>query len=462
MKTKLNDPKAQYEKMVNTPIPKLVTTLAVPTVISMLITSIYNMADTYFVSQINTQASAAVGICFPIMSIIQAIGFVLGMGSGSIVSRRLGEEKNDEACKVSATGFWTAIGFGLIVLLFGNVFIAQMLYLVGASETILPYAEDYTFYILYGAPFMCATFVLNNLLRAEGKAFLAMIGSTVGCILNIFMDPLFIFGFGMGIKGAALATFIGQIIGFVILLWMFLSKKTICTLKIKDFRFGKGFFWFIIMTGLPSLGRQGLASISSILLNRQAGLYGDAAIAAMSIATKICMFVASVMIGIGQGYSPVAGYNYGAKRYDRVRSSTYFMIFASAGLMAIIAVIGFIFAPQIMYAFRKDDLEVLAIGVVTLRWQIAFMPLHSPIVATNMLMQSTGHIPSATFLSCTRNGICFIPLIILLPMFFGIFGVETAQAFADLLSIIIALPFLLGFIGKLKKMEGELKIQNTR
>ena len=300
MKTQFNDPKAQYEKMVGTPIPKLVTTLAIPTVISMLVTSLYNMADTFFVSQISTEASAAVGICFPIMSIIQAIGFVLGMGSGSIVSRRLGEEENDAACKVAATGFWTAIAIGLFVALFGNVFIEAMLRLVGASETILPYAEDYTYYILYGAPVMCAIFVLNNLLRSEGKAFFSMVGTIIGCILNIILDPIMIFGMGMGIRGAALATFIGQIISFIILLWMFLSRKTICTLKITDFRFGKGFFWYIIATGLPSLGRQGLAAISSILLNRTAGLYGDAAIAAMSIATKICMFVASVMIGIGQ------------------------------------------------------------------------------------------------------------------------------------------------------------------
>ena len=452
MKNQFNDPKAQYEKMVGTPIPKLVTSLAIPTVISMLVTSLYNMADTFFVSQINTEASAAVGICFPIMSIIQAIGFVLGMGSGSIVSRRLGEEKNDTACKVASTGFWTAIVIGVLLALFGNVFIEAMLRLVGASETILPYAEDYTYYILYGAPFMCSIFVLNNLLRSEGKAFFSMVGTIIGCILNIILDPIMIFGMGMGIRGAALATFIGQIISFLILLWMFLSKKTICTLKIKDFRFGKGFFWYIIATGLPSLGRQGLAAISSILLNRTAGMYGDAAIAAMSIATKICMFVASVMIGIGQGYAPVAGYNYGAKRYDRVRKSTYFMVSASTGLMAFIALVCFIFAPQILKAFRNDA-AVIAIGTAALRWQIAFTPLHSPIVATNMLMQSTGHIPSSTFLSCTRNGICFIPLIIVLPIFFGIFGVETAQAFADILSIIIALPFMIGFLNKLKVME---------
>ena len=455
-KTSNNDNFAenQYNKMVNTPVSKLITSLAIPTVISMLVTSIYNMADTFFVSQISTQASAAVGVVFPIMSIIQAFGFTLGMGSGSLISIRLGQKRNEEANVIVSTAFFTAIGIGFLITILGIIFSTQFLSLVGASNTILPYAQDYAKYIFFGAPIMTASFVLNNVLRSEGKAFFSMIGLTTGGILNIILDPIFIYALDLGISGAAIATLCSQSISFLILLTCFLKHKTICHINIKLYSLKKEVLPKIVTTGFPSLSRQGLASISSILLNTAAGAYGDAAIAGMTITTKIVMFIASIMIGVGQGFSPVSGYNFGAKRYDRVKQAYTFTLTAGFILMGSLATIIFIFANQIMNAFI-NDLNVVKIGVAALRWQVAFLPFHSLIIGTNMLMQSTRHIKSATYLSMNRNGIYFIPAILILPRIIGLQGVEMAQFVADVLSAITAVPFAIYFFKKMSNYNSE-------
>ncbi|MCR4900994.1 MAG: MATE family efflux transporter [Treponema sp.] len=455
----------QYEKMVNTPVWKLITKLAIPTIISMLVTSLYNMADTFFVSQLGTQASAAVGIVFPIMSIIQACGFTLGMGSGSLVSIRLGQKRNEEASIISSTAFFAALAVGILITCFGNFFAPGLLSFAGADQTVLPYAQDYARFIFWGAPFMCASFVLNNDLRAEGKAFFSMIALTTGGVLNLILDPIFIFeklpvfglqlpGFGLGIRGAALCTLLTQFTSFWLLFQFYLRRKSICHISVKNISKDIRVLGKVAATGLPSLARQGLASIASIMLNKTAAGFGVAAVAAMAIVLKIIMFIASLMIGIGQGFSPVSGYNYGAKRYDRVRKAYVFLVVSGAAVMSVFAVLAVIFAPQIIRAFR-DDPEVIAVGKVALRWQAAFLPLHALIVGTNMLMQSTRHIKQATFLSMNRQGVYFIPAILILPHFFGLFGVEISQAVADLLSMLTAIPYLVWFFKELRVLESQ-------
>ena len=333
---------AKKELFESTPVPEAIWKLALPAVLGQIILVLYNMADTFFVSQINTQASAAVGVVFPIMAIIQAFGFTLGMGSGSLVSIRLGQKRNSEANVIASTAFFGSIFFGGVVTLFGNLFTSQILQFIGASKSVLPYAKAYATYIFWGAPFICASFVMNNDLRSEGKAYLSMIALTSGGVLNIFLDPIFIFVLDLGISGAAIATLVSQFVSFSILLSFYLRKKTVVKINVKTVSVKDGTLWKIICTGVPSLARQGLASIASILLNTSAAVYGDAAIAAMSIATKILMFVASIMIGIGQGFSPVSGYNYGAKRFDRVKKAYFFMIASGSSIMLFFAVIIFI------------------------------------------------------------------------------------------------------------------------
>lgn len=446
----------QYIKMTQTPISKLVSTLAVPTTISMLVTSIYNLADTFFVSQLSTSASGAVGIVFSLMTIIQAVGFTLGMGSGSLLSRRLGEKDKKAADMYASTAFFTALALGAIIMIIGKLFTEELMTLLGATDTIMKYALAYGNYILWAAPVMCASFVLNNILRSEGKAALAMIGLCTGGILNIILDPIFIFSLNMETAGAALATLISQCISFVILLVMFLFRKSNINLSFKNISFKPKTYGEIIVTGMPSLSRQGLASVATVLLNTAANPYGDAAIAAMSIATKVAMLVLCVCIGIGQGFMPVAGYNYGARMFDRVKKAFRFTLITDTIIMTALAVIIFILAPTIMKIFRAEDATVIEIGTAAMRAQCIAMPLMSTTIVANSLLQSVGKSISATILSCCRQGLFFIPLILILPRFLGLTGIEYSQAISDALTFLVSVPFAIWFFRNLKKEEQKI------
>ena len=442
----MQNDQAQFIKMTETPVHKLITSLAIPTIISMLVTAIYNIADTFFVAKLGTSASGAVGIVFSLMAIIQAIGFTLGMGSGSLISRLLGAKKNEKANEMASTGFFTAIIFGVLLALFGIINLDALMKALGSSDSILPLAKNYAKYILIAAPVMCASFVLNNILRSEGKARFAMVGIASGSIINIFLDPILIFKFDMGISGAAIATMVSQMISFLILLSSVLRGVTISKLSIKYMSKKFSTYCLIIKTGLPSFTRQGLASISTVLLNLCAVGYGDAAVAALSIFSKIFMFIFSAVIGFGQGFQPVVGYNYGAEKYDRVRESCFFTIKVGMIIMSFCAVIGFIFAPQIINLFIADDLEVINIGTSCLRAQCIAMPLIPICTVCNMTFQMIGRSWTATLLSSTRQGLCFIPILFIGNAIFGLRGIEFTQALSDIASCIIAIPFGISFL----------------
>ncbi|MCM1161664.1 MAG: MATE family efflux transporter [Roseburia sp.] len=440
----------QYIKMTETKIPKLIISLAIPTIISMLITSVYNMADTFFVSRLGASASGAIGIVFSLMAIIQAVGFTLGMGSGSTISRLLGQQKKEEAEAIASSGFLASIVFGGLLLVEGLYYLEKLMSLLGSTDTILPYACEYGRYILLAAPIMSASFVLNNLLRAEGKAGLAMFGITTGGILNIILDPIFIFGLKLGISGAAIATALSQCVSFGILLSHYLRKKTILKLHIKNASRKPETYFMIIKNGLPSFCRQGLASVSTVALNINAAVYGDAAVAAMSIVGKIFMMIFSMVIGFGQGYQPVVGYNYGAKKYDRVKEAFFFTLKVGIGIMASLGLLGFLLAKTVMRWFIADP-EVISIGVRAFRAQCMVMPLMPLGVVCNMTFQSIGKAWTATFLSSTRQGIFFLPFIITFPKIMGMTGVEITQPAADLCNFFCCLPFAILFLKNLYK-----------
>lgn len=442
---------AQFTKMTETPVQKLITSLAVPTIVSMLVTAIYNIADTFFVAKLGTSASGAVGIVFSLMAIIQAVGFTLGMGSGSLNSRLLGAKQNDRANEIVSTGFFTAILFGLLLTVFGLTNLDNLMKILGASDTILPYAKSYATYILLGASIMCASFVLNNILRSEGRAKFAMIGIAFGSILNIFLDPIFIFVLDMGIGGAAIATLISQATSFCILLSSVLRGVTVSKLNIKFISKKISTYMLILKTGLPSFARQGLSSISTVLLNLCAVGYGDAAVAALSIFTKVFMFIFSVVIGFGQGFQPVVGYNYGAKKYNRVKQACFFTFKVGFTVMFISAIVVFIFAPEIVKLFIHDDLEVISIGSSCLRAQCLIMPLIPFCTVTNMTFQMIGRSWTATFLSSTRQGLFFIPILFIGNVLFGLRGIECTQALADFASAILCIPFAVAFLKELNQ-----------
>ena len=442
----------QFRRMTETPIPQLVLSLAAPTILSMLITSIYNLADTFFVGQISTSASGAVGIVSSLMAILQALGFMLGHGSGSIISRSLGSQNTAAATRFASTSFFTALVFGGIITMAGLLTLPDFMMLLGSTETILPRACAYARYILLAAPIMMSSLVMNNILRYEGKASFAMIGLVTGGLLNIALDPLFIFGLGMGTAGAGLATALSQSISFCILLSMFLRGKTVSQFRITAVTHSPAEFGTILMTGMPSFGRQGLNSIGGMLLNIAARGYGDAAVAGMSIVSRIFMFIISVAIGTGQGFQPVAGFNYGAKKYHRVQQACLFTMAASFCFLSVILTVCWFNAETLIRLFR-DDPEVTAVALPAFRYQCFAILLQPVIVVTNMTFQSVGKAGRATFLACCRQGVCFIPLILVLPRVLGLVGVELCQPIADTLTCFISLPFLLAFLRQLEQMD---------
>ena len=443
--------KEHYRKMTETPVSRLIGKLAVPTIVSMMVSALYNTADTFFVSMLGTSATGAVGIVFSIMAIIQAIGFTIGMGAGNILSRQLGAKEDEEATVTASSGFFLALLLSVVLLIIGTVFRKELMQLLGATDTILPYAEDYAAYIFYGCPAMCCSFVLNNYLRAEGKAFFSMLGLTAGGVLNIVLDPIFIFTFGFGTAGAAMATALSQLISFLILLSFFLRGKSSVRIQISKVSGKMMVYINIIRIGLPTLMRQGLASIASIALNVSAAAFGDAAVAAMSISGRVNMFAFSAMLGFGQGFQPVSSFNYGAKRYDRVRKATVFTAAVGTAIMLSLAVICLVFAPQIIAIFRKDDPDVMRIGVMALRAQAALLPFTGLVTATNMALQSTGQSLPATILAMSRQGIFFLPLIIILPHFTGLWGIVLSQPLSDFITFFIAVFLFRYFIRMLDR-----------
>lgn len=440
----------QYKKMTQTPVPRLIITLGIPTIISMLVTNIYNMADTFYIGKLGTSASGAVGIVFGLMAVLQAFGFMFGHGSGSILSRKLGQKDSKSASRFASTGFFLAFGVGCIIAVLGLIYLEPFMRLLGSTDTILPYAKEYGMFILIAAPFMTSSCVLNNILRYEGRAAYAMVGLVLGAVLNIIGDPFFMFTLKLGAFGAGLSTALSQIISFFVLLGMFLSGKTESKISLHNVTKDIHEVIAIITVGFPSMVRQGLSSISTMLLNSQAAIYGDAAIAAMSIVNRVSMFIFSVGLGMGQGFQPVAAFNYGAEKYGRVKKGFWFTTCFGEILLGTFAMVGFFLSSQIIGIFR-DDLAVIEIGIIALRYQCIacfFQPLT---VCTNMMFQSVGKSGMATLLSSLRSGACFLPLIYILPKFFGITGVQISQSIADIITFAITVPMLISFLKTLPK-----------
>lgn len=445
----------KYIYMTETPVKRIIPKLAIPTIISMLVTSFYNMADSYFVAKLNTSATGAVGVVFSLMAVIQAVGFLFGQGSGVCVSQKLGEKDNDEASRLASTGFFGALLIGVIISVFGLIFRNSVVEILGATETIKPYAISYMSVILLGAPAIISSFVLNNQLRYQGNAIYAMVGLVSGAVINIALNPILMFVFDWGIVGAAVATVVSQYVSLV-LLWIGTKKGSSVVISIMNFGFDIKRWYGIISKGFPSLARQGLASVATIALNIAAKKYGDSAIAAMSVISRVTMFINSALIGFGQGFQPVCAFNYGAKKYDRVIESFWFCIKVALVFLACTTVIGLVFAENIISMFTKDDMRVVEIGTKALRCASSVYITHSWIVISNMMLQATGKYIRGTILSSCRQGLCFLPLILILPRIMGLDGIVSCQMFADILSFIVAVPLSYGVLKEMKAQTNKM------
>ena len=430
----------KYTFLTQAPVHRVIGAMAIPTIISMLLTSMYNLVDTFFVGKINTQSTAAVGIVFSVMFFIQAFSFFFGNGSGNYISRQLGAQNTKDAEVMASTGLFYTLVFSLIVMLLGWFFLEPISILLGSTPTILPYTRQYLGISLLGTPFIMGTFCINNQMRFQGFTKYSVYGAISGSIINCLLDPVFIFGFSMGVSGAAVASVIGQICGFVILLIMS-QKEGVIHYTHRRISFEGRFVKEIIAGGTPSISRQGLASVSTIALNSVAGNYGDAAIAAMSIVTRISMFIFSVIVGLGQGFQPMCGFCYGAKLYDRVKEGFWFSTKIGTLFLLFWSVVLIIFSGEVVSLFR-DDPEVIAIGIPALRYQMIIFPACSFMMMANMMMQTCRKTIRANILAASRQGLFFIPLIFVLPYFYGLFGVEICQAVSDIISLIVTIPIV--------------------
>ncbi|MDO4490106.1 MAG: MATE family efflux transporter [Lachnospiraceae bacterium] len=445
---------SQYEKMTTAPIGPLILKLAVPTVITMLVTQVYNMADTAFVGQLGNSASAAVGVVFGFMAILQAVGFLFGAGAGSLLSQRLGARDLEGAHKTASTGFFMSLFISILVGILGLIFLDPLVYALGSTVTIAPYAKIYIRYILIAAPFIVPSFAMNNLLRYEGKAVFGMAGMMAGACLNIIGDPIFIFGLKMGIAGAGLSTLLSQIVGFLVLLSAFLRGKTESRICWKMLTLKKGMVGNIVGVGMPSMLRQSLGSAATVALNLEAAVYGDPAVAAMSIVSRVSFFLFSVIIGIGQGYQPVSGFNYGAGKYSRIRQGYRFTFITEQITIIVICLVGLFFSGNVIQFFR-DDPEVILIGTRALRLQLVTLMFVPVTTCTEMQLQSTGQKLYSSLLASFRSGLIFIPALLILARVRGLSGIQEAQPTAYILVMIPAIYYAWSFFIKLPREDKE-------
>lgn len=441
------------ERMLNGSIPKLILILSIPAVISNLISNIYNLVDTFFVGTLGVSASGATGVIFTLMAIFQAISFMLGQGAGTNISRRLAVKDTQKASIYASISIISSLVIGLLFLIFGLLFLKPLCLLLGSTNTVLPYAMDYGRYILLASPAIMASIVLNNILRYEGKTFLGMIGLTIGAIVNIILDPILMYTFKLNIAGAGLATMISQYLSLFILIILFI-KKSECKIRLTEIKESLEVFLSVIKNGFPSFVRQGLNSISSGTLNHFAGLYGDYCLSAVSISGRITGFLVSVGIGIGQGFQPVAGFNYEVKKYDRLKSAFKFMLILSIGVFIVSSLTCLLFSKPIMDVF-SDSNEVVMLGSKMLLFTsigLLFLPFSA---GANMLFQSTGKSLTASFLACLRNGLCFIPCLILFNLFFSEIGIVMATGAADIIAGLISIPFFVIYFKNLNNQSSK-------
>lgn len=441
--------------MTTQPVERLIFKFAVPTIISMLISALYNIVDTFFVGRIDASATAAVGIVFAFMAVVQALGFFIGQGSSNYISRQLGAKNVDQAEKMSSIGFFTGLFVGLIMMVLGFLFLNQIVWALGTTQTIRPYAESYLRVILLGIPFMISSFVMNNQLRLQGNAFQAMIGIATGAILNALLDPVFIFKMKMGISGAALATIISQTISFIIL-FINTQKSSSVSIKVSQFKPTRQLYILMVQGGMPSLGRQLLSSVIMIVINHAIKSYGDSAMAAMTIVMRVIFLLVAAILGFGQGFQPVCGFNYGAGLYSRVKKAYWFSVKVSVTVLLLMAAASFAFASQIIAQFTNNP-DVLAIGTKALRIQLISIPFFGYIGVSSMLLQNINEYKEATIIGAGRQ-LFILPFIFILPAFFHLMGIFVSQPIADTLTLLLAIPFTTKVLNKFPK---EDKPQNA-
>ncbi len=448
--------------MLEQPIHKVIPKMALPTIVAFLINSIYSLADTYFVSELGTNATAAVSVNSSLDQLIMMCGSLLALGANSYIARLLGQGNDKKASQVLSTAFFSALFIGLVLTVVGILFMKPLVRLLGATPTCEQYSIDYATYVLLAAPFMASSFVMNQCLRSEGSATLSMIGMGFGGVLNCVLDPIMIKGVAwlgipaMGVAGASLATAISKLVSFAILIYPYLAKRSVLRLSIRNIRFSWDIITQVVSVGSSSMFRSGLAVVSGILLNRLAGEISDSVLAGIGVSTKIMMFPFSIILGFGSGFQPVAGFNWGAKRYDRVRESYRFSSWVALIGAAVMALIIAIFADQLIVLFSGEDAEMRKYGALCIRLQCLSLPIHAWVAVVNMFCSGLGNAIGAFLLATSRQGTCFLPILFPLTSLWGAGGICSVQAVADVLTLVLAVPILFKMQRKIRDAEKQL------
>lgn len=445
--------------LLNEPISRIIPKMAIPTIVAFLINSIYSLADTYFVSSLGTNATAAVSVNASLDQLIMMCGSMLAVGANSYIARLLGEGNEKKASQVLSTAFFTAMGIGTILMVLGNLFMVPMVRMLGATPTCEAYSIDYATYVLYAAPFMAANFVMNQCLRSEGSATLSMVGMGFGGILNCILDPIFIFTFDMGVAGASLATAISKWVSFAILVFPYLTKRSLLHLSIRNFHPTKDIITKVVSVGSSSMFRSGLAVVAAIMLNSIAGSISDSVLAAIGVCNKVMMFPFSIILGFGSGFQPVAGFNWGAKRFDRVQESYRFCSKVAIIGSTIMAVFVGLMADTFVVLFAGSDQQMRAIGTFCMISQCIALPIHAWVAVVNMLCAGLGNAKGALALSTARQGSCFIPILYPLAWILGAYGIASVQAIADVLTLVLAVPIIRGMKKKIAAAQAEWETQ---
>ena len=451
-------PQSQEQRrlmMLNEPLSRVIPKMAVPTIIAFLINSIYSLADTYFVSSLGTNATAAVSVNASLDQLIMMCGSMLAVGANSYIARLLGANNDKKASQVLSTAFILAFGLGVVLLVFGSIFMTPMVRMLGATPTCEKYSVDYATYVLMAAPFMAANFVMNQCLRSEGSATLSMIGMGFGGILNCVLDPIFIFGLDMGVAGASAATAISKLVSFAILIFPYLTRRSLLHLSIRNFHFTRDIIGKIVSVGSSSMFRTGLGVVSGILLNDLAGNISDSVLAGIGVCTKVMMFPFGIVLGFGNGFQPVAGFNWGAKRYDRVRQSFRFSGWVALIGGAVMAGLIAIFADPIIVLFAGTDPEMREIGALAIRLQSYALPIHAWVAVVNMFCAGLGNARGAFLLATARQGTCMLPILFPLASLWGAYGLASVQAIADVLTLVLAVPIILSMLKMVRRTEAE-------
>lgn len=450
-----NNVKEEKKKiMLNENIRTLIPRMAIPTITAQLITTVYNLVDTYFVSTLGTNATAAVGVNSSLERMITVIGSLIGAGACSYIARLLGAKDDEHANRVLSTSFFTGLGMGVMFLIAGKLMIGDVVYWLGATPDCAAYSMQYATYVLYAAPFMIGSFILNMCLRSEGSATYSMIGIGIGGVINCFLDPLFIYTFGLGVAGASMATAISKFISFCILCWPYIRKTSLVTISIRKFKVVMLDVKEVLAIGSSSFFRSLLTVAASVAINRVAGTYSTAALAALSVANRVMEFPFAIILGFGQGYQPVVGFNWGAKAWKRVKESYTFSCMLSVIGAIVMGLIIFPFAEQIIHVFNKQaDYEVLQLGLLCVRIQCLSLVFHALSSLINMFYAGIGDAKFAMVMNLARQGYCFYPALLIAPMIWGINGVACTQAIADILSVLVIVPLGLHALKVIRQKE---------